>query len=117
MLTLGPRLAITTACPCPEAAWDLVAYVVNNMSFGVYLPTTEEGFTTRVERARGNYSDETLDRAEAMIRQTTRIVHTASIIPEIAVEEAEAFFAGDKTAQEVARLIQSRVGLYLAERS
>lgn len=35
----------------------------------------------------------------------------------IVLEEAEAFFAGDKTAEETARLIQSRVEIYLGEQS
>jgi hypothetical protein len=30
-------------------------------------------------------------------------------------EEAAAFFAGDKTVEEVARIIQSRVSIYLGE--
>ena len=36
-------------------------------------------------------------------------------IESIIKEEAAAFFAGDKTAQETADLIQSRVSLYLGE--
>ncbi len=38
------------------------------------------------------------------------------IIQDIVLEEAGAYFAGDKTAQEVAGIIQSRVHLYLDER-
>ena len=36
---------------------------------------------------------------------------------EIALEEAAAFFAGDQTAEETARVIQSRVSIYLGEQS
>ena len=36
-------------------------------------------------------------------------------IMQIILEEAEAFFAGQKTAEEVAGLIQNRLGLYVAE--
>lgn len=35
----------------------------------------------------------------------------------IVQEECDAFFAGDKTAEEVAELVQSRVRIYLSERS
>ena len=31
-------------------------------------------------------------------------------------EEAEAYFSGDKTLEEVQKIIQDRVGIYLAER-
>ena len=34
----------------------------------------------------------------------------------IVCEESEAFFAGDKTVEEVTGLIQNRVQLYLSER-
>ena len=36
---------------------------------------------------------------------------------EIISDEAGAFFAGEKTAEETARLIQNRVQLYMAEQS
>ena len=35
----------------------------------------------------------------------------------IVSQEAAAYFAGDKSAEETARLIQSRVGLYVSEQS
>ena len=117
MLTLAPGLAVTTACQEPEAAWDLIAYLLSNLPGGIYLPVTQADFAARVERTRGAYDNETLDRAEEMVRETTLAIHRASVIPEMVAEEAGAYFAGDKTAQEVAALIQSRVRLYLAERS
>ena len=38
-------------------------------------------------------------------------------IQEILQDEAGAYFAGDKTADEVAKLIQNRVSIYLGENS
>lgn len=38
-------------------------------------------------------------------------------INKIIQEEAQAYFAGDKTAQEAAELIQNRVKLYVSENS
>ena len=38
-------------------------------------------------------------------------------INKIIEEEAQAYFAGDKTAQEAAGLIQNRVKLYVSENS
>jgi len=37
------------------------------------------------------------------------------VVAEVLWEEAQAFFAGDKTADETAETIQSRVSLYLNE--
>jgi hypothetical protein len=45
--------------------------------------------------------------------------HRISISPvlDIVLEEAQAYFSGDKTAAQVADYIQSRVEIYLSEQS
>lgn len=40
-----------------------------------------------------------------------------SMISEIALEEATAYFGGDKTAEEVSEIIQNRVSIYLSEQA
>lgn len=40
-----------------------------------------------------------------------------STITSIVTEEAEAYFSGDRSVDEAAQLIQSRVSLYLSEQS
>ena len=37
------------------------------------------------------------------------------VITEIVLSEADAFFASDKTAEEAAQIIQSKIMLYLGE--
>ena len=37
------------------------------------------------------------------------------VICEMILEETNAYFAGDKTAEETAKVLQSRVGIYVSE--
>lgn len=37
------------------------------------------------------------------------------VICEMILEETNAYFAGDKTADETAKVLQSRVGIYVSE--
>ena len=55
--------------------------------------------------------------ARELIYQATQLRLTEYPCADIIQEEAAAFFAGDKTAEETADIIQSRVEIYLAEQS
>lgn len=50
-----------------------------------------------------------------LMDQTNVFIHFDSKITEIIMEESQAYFSGAKTAEEVARIIDSRVGIYLSE--
>ena len=50
-----------------------------------------------------------------VINTTTRVMNTNSSLLEIITAEAQAFFAGQKSAEEVARLTQSKVNIYVNE--
>jgi ABC-type glycerol-3-phosphate transport system substrate-binding protein len=82
----------------------------------------------KIEESRGGWIDdsgvehniyamtqEQADKLIEVINTTTRVVNTNSNLLQIAVEEAQPFFAGQKTAEEVARLTQSKVNLYVNE--
>ncbi len=56
-------------------------------------------------------ADEVMD----LINRTTSTSDYDQEIMDIITDEAQAFFAGEKTAQETAGMIQSRVNLYVAE--
>ena len=55
------------------------------------------------------------DKLLEAIDRTTRTTSTNDEILKIVTEQAEAFFAGDKTAEEVAKLIQSKANIYVNE--
>jgi ABC-type glycerol-3-phosphate transport system substrate-binding protein len=50
-----------------------------------------------------------------IINNTTHVMNYDSDIYEVISEDAEAYFAGQKTAEEVAKLIQSRMNIYVNE--
>lgn len=60
-------------------------------------------------------TQEQADKLLDLINSTTRIVNSNDSIVQIVIEEAQAFFAGQKSAEEVARLTQSKVNLYVNE--
>lgn len=67
--------------------------------------------------------DELVTISEAEVQIIENVIANGKFVPEninediwsIIEEETAAYFAGDKSAEEVARIIQSRVGLMLAE--
>jgi ABC-type glycerol-3-phosphate transport system substrate-binding protein len=60
-------------------------------------------------------SQEQADKLLELINTTTRVVNTNNSLIQIETEEAQAFFAGQKSAEEVAKLTQSKVNIYVNE--
>lgn len=52
-----------------------------------------------------------------MVKSATEIYYRGSFICEMILEETNAYFAGDKTADETAKVLQSRVGIYVSEQA
>jgi len=61
-------------------------------------------------------TQEEADQILDLINSTTRVMKYDEEIIEIVREEAAAFFAGQKTAEDVARLIQSKVNIVVNEK-
>lgn len=55
------------------------------------------------------------DQLRALINSTTKLASYNDSIFKIVSEQAQAFFAGQKSAEEVARLIQSKANIYVNE--
>lgn len=60
-------------------------------------------------------TQEQADKLLEVINTTTRVVSENDSLINIVLEEAEPFFLGQKSAEEVARLTQSKVSLYVNE--
>jgi multiple sugar transport system substrate-binding protein len=50
-----------------------------------------------------------------LIKSITRTAEYDQTIADMVTEEAAAFFAGDKSAEDTARIIQNRVNTYVNE--
>ncbi len=62
-------------------------------------------------------SQEQADQITAVINATTKFYDSDMSIISIVTEEAEAYFAGQKSAEEVAKLVQGKVNIYVNEQS
>jgi ABC-type glycerol-3-phosphate transport system substrate-binding protein len=115
----------------------------DNMEF--YLPVSQKAFTAILEKAQENpyYIDENGEKHEMssyvsmddieveikaisaveakqfedLVKSITTLYEEDEAICSIISEEAEAFYAGQKSVEEVANIIQSRVSLYISENS
>ena len=62
-----------------------------------------------------SYSEEEIGKIESVINSTTRIYAQDEAINDIVKEQVEAFFAGQRSAEDVAKLIQSKAMIYVNE--
>jgi len=120
------EFAINAKSPNKDAAWSFISYL---MSPDRYDPATSQGIPLsrsvfEAALATATYPTEGGEMAitEAEREKTRAVIEAASgfgsyedTIQNIVLEEAQAYYAGAKSAEETARVIQSRVGLYLAE--
>lgn len=60
-------------------------------------------------------TQEQADKLWDLITTTTKVSEDNSSIMEIVTEQAQAYYAGQKSAEEVAKLIQSKVNIYVNE--
>lgn len=60
-------------------------------------------------------SQEEADRINSLVESTTRVYNYDDSIASIVTEQAAAFFSGQKSAADVAKLIQSKANLYVNE--
>ena len=58
---------------------------------------------------------EEADQILELINTTTKVFNTDDSIVNIVIEEAAPYFEGQKSAQDVAKLVQSKVSLYVGE--
>lgn len=74
------------------------------------------GYIGTTEYKLGDITDADIQEFKDYINGITNVsTNSDSAILDIVMEEAAAFFAGDKTEDEVAGLIQNRVNIYLSE--
>ena len=82
----------------------------------------------RIEQSRGGFgwgngemielyamTQEQADKLLGLINTTTKVQGDNSAILDIVTEQAAAFFAGQKSAEEVAKLVQSKANIYVNE--
>lgn len=126
---LGTLLAISAASDNKEGAWEFLRFVLSDeMQMGEYqfLPVSRRVVEKQIELGlAGELQTESFktvqitqkdaDKLLRLIDETEYLSGRDDVIKNIIRDEAAAFFDGAKSAEETARVIQSRVSIYVAE--
>lgn len=139
MMSLGASFGISKNCEEPEAAWKLIrGYFLpkdaNSDSYSSYnFSIRQDEFDKFCENAMsednngswgwGDFmveiqpaTQEQVDEVKALINGITAVDGAVSSeVMNMINEEAAAYFSGQKSVEEVAEIIQSRVWVYLSE--
>lgn len=141
-LTAAGEMAMTTACADKAAAWEVIkAYLLYQDSgeisfregYSVFDAQFEEMLDNEMyiwkwgERSDAEYYDDDSrvypltqaerDRLEQYIRNCDTYMMLDENVETIVFEEAGMYFGGDRSAEDTAKMIQSRAQLYLSEQS
>lgn len=138
----GVRLAMSAQSGCKEGAWQFIRGFFSEEYQQAVCTTSAAKFPVRVdvlewlgeqeltstpnEGENGYYlygeykevppmTEEDVAKAIAYLKKVNRVEAMNYEVYGIVTEEVEPFFAGQKSAKEVAKIIQSRVSIYLAE--
>jgi len=120
---------ITTGCENPDLAWDFVRlFLMDDVqdSIGVgFIPVSKNVAEREIENTVSTLQDNGFDLSAVddtfwnsyydVLEQVSVPNGSNYAVTCIVLEESAAFFAGQKTAEEVAELIQNRVQIYVDE--
>jgi hypothetical protein len=113
--------SIMSTSAYPQAAWDFLATMFED-SVQEYttlgFPVRTSVFDEQVQEAvsNGSVTQADVDRFLDVLNEKTYLYLRDDNLMDIIYEEAVACFAGDKTSEETAEIIQNRVMIYLSER-
>lgn len=105
----------------PEAAWGVIQVLLSSgfqrhsLSLPVSQSALENQFNTAITNE--NITIAEADQLRSMLEGSLYLGYTDEAIFEIVYEEAQSCFSGDKSPENAAGVIQSRVSIYLAEQS
>lgn len=129
MFELLSCFAISAQSEQQDAAWTFLRFALERLQpdglLGVGVPASQSALDARLEflietgetflQFTHKIKESDAEQFRSLLENTTILEHSEQGILEIITEESSGFFAGDKTADETAALIQNRVGLYLME--
>lgn len=120
----GLIMGVPQNSPDPEGAWAVIKTMLSEDwqreedRIPVNRHVLEErmlGLKEDDQYTEKPLTDEEISDCWELINGIEIFLREDAIISKIIIEEAESYFSGDKTAEEAAKIIQSRVTLYLQE--
>lgn len=136
LVTNGCAMAITEQCEHKDVAWQLAkTFVSEEYLTGIHawgIPTTQAGldnFIYEAQHMEGEHgyswddvemsitsaTDEEVEEFLAFVEKADELQYQDTAIQKIIEEEVKPYFEGQKSVEEVADIIQSRVDIYLKE--
>lgn len=123
---MGP-VGICTNSEHKDACWEFIKYYVKNPELSLqmrYLPLYRPKLAATISLYRTDdfkgvkmeNKQDVLDLYEIIELPEHMAVYDETVV-DIIIEEAEEYFAGNRTAEEAAARVQERVSLYVAEQS
>ncbi len=119
-----------------EAVWEFMKYLLSekyqkklNNSLPIHKETLEQTImhgtkqfmaTTIFDNRNVNIgaaTPESMEALSAYIAQIDTAFYADPVVTQVLTEETEMFLAGDQSAEQAAKMIQSRISLYLSEQS
>lgn len=136
LVTNGCAMSITEQCEHKDVAWQFAKTFMSeeyqNSEFAWGIPTTQAGldnFIYEAQHMEGEHgyswddvemsitdaTDEEVAEFLAIVEKADELQYQDTAIQKIIEEEVAPYFAGQKSVEEVADIIQSRVDIYLKE--
>ena len=123
---LNNPIGIVTTSEHKDACWEFIKYMVLNKRVGlheiglpVYYPLIEEWAQILLDNEITDtvYTEDDLEPFYDVLERPESIDIYDDTVMDIMFEEAEGYFAGNRTAEDAAARVQERVSLYVAEQS
>ena len=117
-MTLSSRFAMSSSCADKEAAWQFLRiFFTDSYQKQQYtLPASRVLFEAKLKEAMDSFlSQEQADKLRELVETTTCTATMEENIETIVKEQAESFFRGEKSIEEVSALIQNAVSRYIHE--
>lgn len=118
------EFSIVSTSQVQDGAWEFLRTLLTedfqSEVTGTMLPIRQDSFQLHLETMAQRNPDipsEEFTALAELIQGACYRVRSSSPVITIVQEEASAFFAGDKTAEDVAAIIENRVRIYLSEQS
>ena len=119
-ISLSKGYAMNAGCSDKQAAWQFLrTFFTDDYQEQQYvLPTSRTVFNARLDDAMSDSSlsvltQEQADKLKELVETTTRTLTPDETVQTIVKEQAEAFFRGEKTIEEVADAVTAEVNSYL----
>ena len=129
LLHISAEIGISNETDCPAGAEAFLTYCVEHYAILACrdIPAVAADLNAEIDRcAQGQTMDfygrskvlneDALDKFRQLLEETTVAAGADEALLSMMGDEAAYFFAGEKTAEEVAAILNDRVGLYLMER-